>query len=70
MRGTPVLPSLDLDPFDPEVLRDPLAAHAELRDAGPLVELPRYDTYAIARYAEVRAALTNWQDFEIGRAHV
>ncbi|WP_225234367.1 cytochrome P450 [Klenkia terrae] len=59
-----MLPSLDLDPFDPEVLRDPLAAHAELRDAGPLVELPRYDTYAIARYAEVRAALTNWQDFE------
>ena len=58
-----MLPSLDLDPFDPEVLRDPLATHAALRDAGPLVELPRYDTYAIARYAEVRAALSDWQDF-------
>ncbi len=59
-----MLPSLDLDPFDPEVLRDPLPAHAALRDAGPLVRLPRYDTYAVARYAEVRATLSNWQDFE------
>lgn len=58
------VPVLDLDPFDPEVLRDPLPAQAELREAGPLVRLPRYDTVAIARYAEVRATLTNWQDFE------
>lgn len=58
------VPVLDLDPFDPEVLRDPLPAQAELREAGPLVRLPRYDTFAIARYAEVRATLTNWQDFE------
>ncbi|QNG39222.1 cytochrome P450 [Geodermatophilaceae bacterium NBWT11] len=58
------MPALDLDPFDPEVLRDPLPAHAALRDAGPLVRLPRYDTYAIARYADVRAALSDWQSFE------
>ncbi|GHE11700.1 cytochrome P450 [Klenkia taihuensis] len=61
---TAVLPTLDLDPFDPEVLRDPLPAQAALRDAGPLVRLPRYDTWAIARYAEVHAALTDWQSFE------
>lgn len=61
---TAVLPTLDLDPFDPEVLRDPLPAQAALRDAGPLVRLPRYDTWAIARYAEVHAALSDWQSFE------
>ncbi|SDO89521.1 hypothetical protein SAMN05660199_02794 [Klenkia soli] len=55
---------LDLDPFAPDVLRDPLPAQAALRDAGPLVRLPRYDTWAVARYAEVRATLSNWQDFE------
>lgn len=61
---TAVLPTLDLDPFDPEVLRDPLPAQAALRDAGPLVRLPRYDTWAIARYAEVHAVLSDWQSFE------
>ncbi|SCX40350.1 hypothetical protein SAMN03159343_0945 [Klenkia marina] len=61
---TAVLPTLDLDPFDPEVLRDPLPAQAALRDAGPLVRLPRYGTWAIARYAEVHAALSDWQSFE------
>jgi len=61
---TAVLPTLDLDPFDPEVLRDPLPAQAALRDAGPLVRLPRYDTWAVARYAEVHAALSDWQSFE------
>ncbi|RZT85789.1 cytochrome P450 [Pseudonocardia sediminis] len=64
MTAVQTLPTLDLDPFDPEVLRDPLPAHAALRDAGPLVRLPRYDTYAIARYDDVRAALSDWQSFE------
>jgi cytochrome P450 len=59
-----LVPALDLDPFAPDVLRDPLPSQAALRDAGPLVRLPRYDTYALARYAEVRATLSNWQDFE------
>src|SRR3954462_13228168 len=36
--------------------------HAELREAGPVVYLNRYDTYAFARYAEVHAALVDWQE--------
>src|SRR3954467_2455283 len=35
---------------------------AELREAGPVVYLNRYDTYAFARYAEVHAALVDWQE--------
>jgi cytochrome P450 len=53
-----------LDPFSHDVLEDPLPMHATLRAAGPVVHLPRYDVYAMARYAEVRAALTDWQGFQ------
>ncbi len=38
-----------------------------MRDAGPVAYLPRYDLFAIARYAHVQAALTNWQDFSSAR---
>nr|WP_246324740.1 cytochrome P450 [Petropleomorpha daqingensis] len=37
--------------------------HEELREAGPVVYLRRYDIYAVARYQEVHAALTDWQEF-------
>ncbi|GLY88837.1 cytochrome P450 [Actinoallomurus iriomotensis] len=59
-------PSLDADPFDEEVLRDPLALQAELRDAGPVVHLRRYDVYGLARHEQVHAALTDWQSFQSG----
>jgi hypothetical protein len=52
----------DVDPFSHEVLEDPTPMHAQLRDAGPVVYLSRYDTYACARYAEVHAALVDWQE--------
>ena len=47
------LPTSDVDPFSHEVLEDPLPMHAELREAGPVVHLSRYDVYAFARYARV-----------------
>jgi cytochrome P450 len=55
------LPTTDADPFGPEVLEDPTSFHAELREAGPVVYLNRYDTYAFGRYEEVHAALVDWQ---------
>ncbi|PRY47984.1 hypothetical protein LY71_111163 [Geodermatophilus tzadiensis] len=58
------LPTSDVDPFSHEVLEDPLPMHAELREAGPVVHLARYDVYALARYAEVHAALVDWQQFQ------
>ncbi|MFK0252738.1 cytochrome P450 [Streptomyces sp. NPDC090445] len=57
---------LDLDPFALDVLADPHRHDARLRDAGPVVRLPAHDIYAIARYAEVHAALRNWQGFQSG----
>ena len=61
------IPSLDIDPFCQAFFDDPFPAHAALRDAGPVVYLPRYDLFAIARYANVQAALTNWRDFSSAR---
>jgi cytochrome P450 len=61
------IPDLDLDPFADEVLDDPLPWHARLRDAGPLVSLPRLGVHAVARYAETRAVLEDWQTFSSAR---
>ena len=61
---TPDLPSTDLDPFDHDSLEDPAPLHTALRDAGPVVYLNRYDVYAMARYQQVHAALTDWQGFQ------
>ncbi|SHG16898.1 cytochrome P450 [Geodermatophilus nigrescens] len=58
------IPTSDVDPFAHEVLEDPLPMHAALREAGPVVHLSRHDVYAMARYAEVHAALTDWQGFQ------
>lgn len=57
------LPANDTDPFSPGVLENPLPLHQELREAGPVVYLTKYDTYAFARYEQVRSALVDWQDF-------
>lgn len=54
------------DPFGPEVREDPSAFHEELREAGPVVHLPRYGVYAMARYEQVHAALRDWQAFQSG----
>jgi cytochrome P450 len=56
-------PVLDLDPFADEFLRDPGPHHAQLRDAGPVVFLERYRVWAIARFAEVQAALRDHETF-------
>lgn len=61
------LPTLELDPFDPAFLADPFSAHPVLRDAGPVVFLPRIGCYAMARHAEVQAALKDWETFISGR---
>ncbi|GAA5170701.1 cytochrome P450 [Pseudonocardia eucalypti] len=57
---------LDVDPFDTEVLADPLPFQAKLRDAGPVVYLSRHRVYGMGRHAEVLAALRDWQGFESG----
>lgn len=57
-------PISDVDPFSYDVLEDPLPFQADLRAAGPVVYLEKYDVYAMGRYNEVHAALTDWQTFQ------
>jgi cytochrome P450 len=66
MIGATILPADDTDPFCDEIVQDPADFHAALRDAGPVVYLSRYRVYAMARYAEVHAALVDWQNFQSG----
>ena len=52
-----------IDPFSREFLTDPYPFHEQLRAAGPVVRLDRYDVWAMARYGEVRTGLTDWETF-------
>jgi 4-methoxybenzoate monooxygenase (O-demethylating) len=54
-------PSVSVDPFAREFLETPYRYHDDLRQAGPVVRLEKYDAWAMARFAQVSEAL---QDFE------
>lgn len=62
-----IIPELDIDPFDTAFLSDPFAYHPLLRDTAPLVWLPSNGCYAMARHAEVTAALKDHGTFVSGR---
>jgi cytochrome P450 len=53
----------DVDPYSDKFLADPHPGFRALRELGPVVYLPVHDAFALPRYAEVRAALTDWQHF-------
>ena len=55
----PAIPELAIDPFSMAFFEDPHPAHAIMRDAGPLVYLPQWNVYVVARYAEVYAVLND-----------
>lgn len=59
--------SLSIDPFDDAFLANPYAQHGALRDAGPVVWLEPLKCYAMARHAEVQAALRDHDTFCSGR---
>jgi cytochrome P450 len=59
-------PSLDLDLYAPEVVEDSAAAFARIRDAGPVVWLPRHRIWAMGRFDDVRAALRDDELFISG----
>jgi cytochrome P450 len=61
------IPVLDVDPYTAEYFEDPFPTHELIREAGPIVKLSRYDVYAVARYDQVRAVLSNWQSFSSAR---
>lgn len=59
-------PAYDRDPFAAEVLGDPYPAYEAMRALGPAFALERYGIWAMARYAEVDAALKDWATFISG----
>jgi cytochrome P450 len=61
------VPALDDDPFGTEVLTDPYDFHRRLREAGPVVFLPRYGIYGMGRFEDVKAALQDWETFVSSR---
>jgi cytochrome P450 len=56
-------PALDVDPFAPEALADPVALHTALREAAPAVWVPQRSAWFTGRDAEVRDVLTDWARF-------
>jgi hypothetical protein len=56
-------PQLDLDPYSPGFLEDPYPYYAQMRDAGPVVWLNRYQHYVVARHAETKVVLDDWETF-------
>ena len=56
-------PSFDLDPFCDELLAEPYAYYRQLRDAGPVSRLTRYDVLGLSRFDDVRTALQDWRAF-------
>lgn len=63
MQSTATIPSSDVDIFSNEIMAAPYPAFRELRDAGPVVHLDRFDMYAVPRYQEVRHVLGAWESF-------
>lgn len=57
------VPSLDVDPFSDAMIADPYAMHAQLREAGPVVFIPKYQVYTVSRHADVQAVLGNWETY-------
>jgi cytochrome P450 len=58
--------ALDLDLYSAEVVEDSAPTFARLRDAGPVVWLPRHRMWALGRFDEVRAALRDDELFVSG----
>jgi cytochrome P450 len=63
----PDVPTFDFDPFSREFFDNPYPAHEAMREAGPVVWIPRYNLWAMARHDEVHGALNDWQTYCSGR---
>lgn len=58
-----LMTSTDIDIFSDEVILDPHDTYRHLRDQGPAVWMTRHDAWLITRYADVNAALQDWELF-------
>lgn len=48
------VPVIDIDPFELDVLRDPISFNAMIRETAPIVWLSAHGTYGVERYEEVK----------------
>jgi cytochrome P450 len=53
----------DIDPFSPEFRANPFPYYAQLRALGPIVWLEKYDIWCVQHYAQVKAVLSDWDNF-------
>ena len=53
------IPDVDIDIYSPEALANPYENYRIFRDTAPIVRLPKYDLYLMARFADVQGALKN-----------
>jgi cytochrome P450 len=60
-------PALDIDLYADAVISDSREAFARIREAGPVVWLPRHRMYAMGRFDDVRAALRDDDVFRSGK---
>jgi cytochrome P450 len=56
-------PRSDFDPYSDEVLKYPYPFYEQLREAGPIIYLNKYDAYAVGRYEQVHAILSDSDNF-------
>jgi len=60
------IPDVDIDIYSPEAIADPYDNYRIFRDTAPIVRLPKYDLYLMARFADVQGALKNNALFSSG----
>ena len=58
------------DPYDPVIDLDPHPTWRRLRDEAPLYFNEHHNFYALSRYDDVLAGLTDWQTYSSGRSTV
>jgi cytochrome P450 len=55
------------DPYDFEIDADPHPVWRRMRDEAPLYRNDKYDFWALSRYADVAAGLTDWKTYSSAR---
>ncbi len=62
--------SLYYDPYDFEIDADPHPIWKRMRDEAPLYRNDKYEFWALSRYADVVAGLTDWRSYSSARGTV
>lgn len=57
------VPTVDVDLWSDDVLTDPYATYARLRELGPVLHDAEREVYVLTRYEEIRSAVQDWETF-------